>query len=369
MQFGKYLVFQLYMSSLIPAFRFVKLFRDDDGSLVSASSIIRSLGSFDNLSFDPTLLRCPARYGARISLAFTSTDATIVEVEELFNIDDISTPDNKYCFTDGVGTMSKQLADDIWTDLKAKKRRSKKVKQSSSLQIRFRGSKGMLSVDYKLSGLAVCLRPSMIKFETPESRQLEIARVFDRPGPYYLNRPLIMLLEDLGVPYEVFKKYQDDAVREVRAASDSVNSAARMLESHGLGTSYRLTSVMLSLGRIGIDNLPSNQFYQKMLRFAIHHVLRLLKNHARIPIPHAWTLVGVADIHKYLEPDEIFACIKPLDGPTIYLEGPVLVSRSPTIHPGDVQIAQAIGKPPRGTCFSREPLHNTVVFSVKGAFN
>jgi len=36
------------------------------------------------------------------------------------------------------------------------------------------------------------------------------------------------------------------------------------------------------------------------------------------------------------------------------------------IHPGDVQIVKAIGKPPPGSPFEKEPLPNAVVFSIKG---
>jgi RNA-dependent RNA polymerase len=262
--------------------------------------------------------------------------------------------------------MSKELATAITKALRTKRRRPLCGEYLRALQIRFQGSKGMLSVDYKLQGRAICLRPSMIKFQAPESREIEIARAFDRPGAYFLNRPLIMLLEGLGVPYEAFKMYQDKAVRETQASTESLDRAARMLEGHGLGTSYRLPSVMLSLEKLGIDNLSDNSFYQKMLEFAVYHILRMLKNRARIPIPDAWTLVGVADEHKELKEGEIFACIKQVDKRVMYLEGPVLISRSPTIHPGDVQMVNAVGPPPAGSCFLREALQNTVVFSVLG---
>ena len=36
------------------------------------------------------------------------------------------------------------------------------------------------------------------------------------------------------------------------------------------------------------------------------------------------------------------------------------------IHPGDVQAVRAIGKPPPGSPFEKEPLPNAVVFSIKG---
>lgn len=348
---------------------FVKPFRDSQQGLVTAETIIQKIGTFENLEFDPKLIYCPARYAARLSQAFTATDASVsVEVEEIFHIPDIATTDQKYVFTDGVGTISKEMAREMWLQLTASTRRKRGRRRDfpRAFQVRFMGSKGMLSVDHGLQGRAVCLRPSMIKFEAPESREMEIARAFDRPGPYFLNRPLIMLLEGLGVPYEVFESYQDQAVKETHSSTECLAKAAKLLESYGLGTSFRLPSVLHNLEKIGIDSLPGNKFYDKMLEYAINHILRLLKNHARIPIPGAWTLVGVADVHKFLQPGQIFACIKPITGGTLYLEGQVLVSRSPTIHPGDVQLATAIGRPPLGSCFEKESLANTVVFSILG---
>lgn len=349
--------------------RFVKEFKEGpENRKVNAETIIKSLGSFDNLAFDPQLVRCPARYAARLSQAFTATDASVsVEAEEIFVVKDISTLDGKYCFTDGVGTISKDLAREIWAKLKATKRRARRTQGfPRAFQVRFMGSKGMLSVDHNLPGRAITLRPSMVKFEAPESREIEIARAFDRPGAYFLNRPLIMLLEGLGIQYSVFKKYQDKAVNETQQATQSLAEAARMLENYGLGTSYRLSSIMLNLSKLGVDQILDDPFYDTYLEYAVNHILRLLKNHARIPIPGAWTLVGVADAQKYLKEGEIFACIKPVHGAKFYIEGPVLISRSPTIHPGDVQIARAIGVPPAGSCFEIEDLPNTVVFSVLG---
>jgi len=49
-----------------------------------------------------------------------------------------------------------------------------------------------------------------------------------------------------------------------------------------------------------------------------------------------------------------------------YLKGSIMISKSPTIHPGDVQIVEAIGEPPAGSPL-RE-LVNCVVFSQKGRY-
>lgn len=150
------------------------------------------------------LIYCPARYGARISQAFTATESSVaVEVEEIFPLADVEVPKfvngirkGTWSFTDGVGTMSKSLAQEIWREIKAKTRRGKRMKvYPRAIQVRFGGSKGMLSVDHTLLGRAICLRASMIKFDSPQSREIEVARAFDKPGGYWLNRPLIMLLE------------------------------------------------------------------------------------------------------------------------------------------------------------------------------
>lgn len=333
---------------------------------MDAAKIIQDLGSFDNLSYDPTLINCPARYAARVSQAFTATEAATVKVEEIIRKKDVTTRDKKYIFTDGSGGISKDLAREIWRVI-GPKSGGVDTDFPHAYQIRYEGSKGMLSIDYKLNGSkAITLRPSMIKFDAPETKEIEIARAIDRPTPYHLNRPLIMLLEGLGVNYDFLQQFQDKAVTKTQDAARSLQGAAELLETHGLGSSFRLSPTMQNLAKLGVDTLQGDAFHDQLLQVAVYHVLRDLKNNARIPIPDAWTLVGVADTHGFLEEGEIFACVKKPGGEIIYLEGHVLVSRSPCIHPGDAQTARAIGSPPKGSCFEVESLPNTVVFSIKG---
>jgi hypothetical protein len=228
----------------------------------------------------------------------------------------------------------------------------------------------MLSVDYKLKGKVIAIRPSMIEFEVPETKdkttEIEIARAILAPTPYHLNRPLIMLLEGLGVRVEKIKRFQDQAVLDTQHVGRSLKNAAALFDTRGLGSSFRLAAVMRNLENIYAGSLQEDPFYNQLLQVAVFHVLRDLKNNARIPIPGAWSLVGVADTHGFLKDKEIFACVKQPDGEVTYLEGQVLVSRSPCIHPGDVQVAMAIGRPSKHSPFAKEPLPNTVVFSIKG---
>lgn len=184
----------------------------------------------------------------------------------------------------------------------------------------------MVSVDYRQRGRELVLRPSMIKFEAPGWSEIEIARAFDRPSPFYLNRPLIMVLEALGVDYQVFKDYQDAAVWEAQNSRQDFERAGQLLESFGLGASFRLPSIMFHLHKLGVP-MQKDPFYKHLMDFAINHVLRELKHHARIPI-NGHTLVGVADVHGWLAPNEVFACVvnqqtKKLE----YLEGDMVITR------------------------------------------
>lgn len=365
---GTHLEFLAYSQSALKehAVWFLKPFVNTDGQQIDAASIIYSLGTFHNLSFDANLGRCPARYGARISQAFTATDSSIsVDAEEIFIVDDVER--NGYCFTDGVGTISSELADAVRKGLYGRKRRRRRpLVMPPAFQVRLQGAKGMLSIDYKQKGRVICLRKSMIKFEAPDSHHIEIARAFDRPSRYFLNRPLIMLLEGLGVPFEAFEAFQNAAVQDVQSSAEAMGSAAFMLECHGLGGSFRLPSVMNNLSKRGFKSLD-NRSYHRILEFSVHHILREMKHHARIPIPGGWTLVGVADVHHFLEPTEIFAALRCPDcHKDVYLEGETLVSRSPTIHPGDVQKLHAVGAPPPDSPFRHERLSGCIVFSVKG---
>ncbi|KAJ3919159.1 RNA dependent RNA polymerase-domain-containing protein [Lentinula edodes] len=329
-------------------------------------SIIQEIGSFE----EPELRRCPALYGARISQAFTATEASFTKVEEVFPIEDKLTLDKAYNFTDGVGTTSKDFAEKVWNELKATKRRTRNGADPTipCFQIRYGGSKGMLSIDYKLRGNVISVRPSMRKFDSILTHDIEVAQFFDRPLKLTLNRPLVMILEDLGVPYETFEDLQEEAIEHTRRATESLATAARLLENFGLGNSFRLTSILLGLSRLGVDNhIQAEPFHRSVLNYAVHHILRELKHHTRIPVEGAWNLVGVADEHGFLQEGEIFAAIKEPNGAIQYLEGECIVTRSPAIHPGDCQIAIAIGPPPSGSCFAREPLTNTVVFPTIGS--
>ncbi|CAE6470518.1 unnamed protein product [Rhizoctonia solani] len=338
---------------------FVHPFEDSELGPQSASTIINAIGDF---SRD---IQCPARMGARIGQAFSSTDLSVtVPAEEVIIMDDIER--NGSCFTDGVGTISPEFAEQMWEAL-VKLRGKRPYFVPAAYQVRLGGYKGMLAIDYRLQGSVVCVRKSMGKFSS-RSLDVEVSRAFDRPGPCFLNRPLIMLL-DTGnqIPVQAFVDLQRNAEQATKAALLTLPSAARTLETYGLGDSFKVPSLLSRLHKMEVEHRHIEPLgLRTVLKDAETDILRDLKHHARIPIPGSWKLVGIADEFDYLEPRQIYACVRDRDREPIYLQGPYIVTRSPVIHPGDVQVVTAIGKPPAGSPFDIEPLENTVVFSCRG---
>ena len=85
----------------------------------------------------------------------------------------------KYTFSDGVGTFSPML----WS-LMPKQGKNSPYSNPTLYQIRFGGAKGMISLDSRLKGYQLCLRPSMIKYEGSNSSEIEICGSNLRPIAY-----------------------------------------------------------------------------------------------------------------------------------------------------------------------------------------
>lgn len=116
---------------------------------------VNAMGNFSKMN-------TVAKKAKRIGLLFSSAEmATKLDPERCEDIDDIELGD--YCFTDGCGLISKQLA-----QLLVQRRnivfRNKRY-LPSVFQIRYRGYKGVLTIDPRMSGKTqVKFRQSMKKF-------------------------------------------------------------------------------------------------------------------------------------------------------------------------------------------------------------
>lgn len=83
-----------------------------NGATITPESIRLSLGDFEKVIY------CPARYGARMSQAFSSTDPSVVlEQSMIKQIPDLKTRKTNLEFSDGCGTISRELAQEVWRSM------------------------------------------------------------------------------------------------------------------------------------------------------------------------------------------------------------------------------------------------------------
>lgn len=360
---------------------FVAPFRLPGEGYVTAEKIRSSLGNFEKL------LRTPSKYAARIAQAFTATDPSVKILRDQWEEQPELGP-----HTDGVGTISSELAAKIW-EAKCKvsgiePKDSDRV-QPSAYQFRFLGYKGVVVVDHRLEGIKMRLRDSQCKFPAlnDEKAEFEIARAFDYPNPVHLNRPAVMALEDRGVKKEAFIDLMEAAKAKIYMSSDSLANFTEQLKDHGMGGQYHLSFIFKQLDNLGLDfkdglnkTAIGRPFFGSLLRYSMNHSLREVKYKARIPVPKSYQLVGVADEGRAyvdeglreedvftLQPGRIYACIQDsAHEEPVFLKGACLISRSPVIHPGDVQRVFAVGEPPKDKiCFFRG-LKNVVVLPAVG---
>ncbi|KAI0649133.1 RdRP-domain-containing protein [Trametes meyenii] len=363
---------------------FMADFEHPHEGLVTPDKIRGDLGDFSKVN------AIPSKYAARIAQAFSATDPSVRITRNQWDDDMEDLGTEPYWHTDGQGTISPGLRDKIWDVLvKAQPNKASLTLKPSAFQIRFLGFKGVVVVDETLEGVYMRLRPTMNKFKAhdEEEAEIEIAKAFVFPGTARLCRPLVMVLEDLGVRTDAFLRLQDRAKADVVTASDSIAKTCVLLKKHSLGNSYGLRWILQHLEGAGMQ-MPrekskerttiDNDFILRLVKYAQTHILREIKHEARIPIPDAHQLVGVVDegpayVNRgykdvfCLKEGQIFACVQDPDGgEPQYVKGQVSISRNPHIHPGDVQRVHAIGKPPDDKlCFFRN-LRNVVVMPSVG---
>jgi hypothetical protein len=171
------------------------------GKIINARDVIAELGDFSNI-------HCSAKC-ARIGQAFSDTIFAVpipsaAQVTE--TKDDVVR--NGRTFSDGCGTMSLELFENLWRALPPDRR----SKRPTILQIRYRGAKGVLSLDSSLAGQQLQVRKSMTKYIAREDwKDLELCGAAYRPLKMYLNHQFIKILEDLKVPMASFLSVQNQA--------------------------------------------------------------------------------------------------------------------------------------------------------------
>ncbi|KAK4118539.1 RNA-dependent RNA polymerase [Parathielavia appendiculata] len=107
-----------------------------------------------------------------------------------------------------------------------------------------------------------------------------------------------------------------------------------------------------------------DNFFRGAVEVVLFRELRLLKHEVRILVRKDMTLFGIMDETGFLKEREVYVTYELADrhseppGP-----GRVIVTRSPALHPGDVQLAWNV-IPPGGHPFTHH--RNCLVFSMWG---
>jgi RNA dependent RNA polymerase len=225
------------------------------------------------------------------------------------------------------------------------------------LIFRHAGAKGMISLDNRLKGKAMFLRRSMVKFTGSNASDIEICGSASRPLPMYLNRQNIKIMEDLGVDPNVFLELQSDAVERLRRTTLSALNAASFLEGESVGKTARVPGLIRRLYYLGFDFLE-DLFLRGTVELAVLSQLRELKHRSRIFVRQGVTLYGIMDETNTLAEGQIYCRT---DKHVII--GKVTITRAPALHPGDIQVVNAIDVPDQSPL---NALHNCVVFSQRG---
>lgn len=251
------------------------------------------------------------------------SDLQIRQEEELL-WDDIERPESvhplsgrPYCFSDGCGKISLELMQQVWRTLP----RGASELQPSALQIRYRGCKGMVSLDLSLPGRALVLRKSMLKFRCDSPRKLEVIK-WSAPMVMFLNRPLIAILEHHGIDVEIFLRLQLSMILQLADSLVCEGAALRTL------TSFVRTPVPFAGLAAAGWQLARDPFIIQVLYDLLKNALINLKDKANVAIPvnEGRNMLGVVDETGCLEYGEVFIQYTELPYNDVSIEGLLFVS-------------------------------------------
>ncbi|KAL1474155.1 hypothetical protein MTO96_038195 [Rhipicephalus appendiculatus] len=296
----------------------------------SAVTIREWMGKFEGI---PNVAKRMARMGQCFSSTEQSVRVKACDVQEVPDIIGGAHPVSRkpYIFSDGVGMMSVPLAEEVYDVMKLKER-------PSAIQVRYAGAKGMLCVNPALPNKKLlCLRPSMQKFPCFSSEYLEVVKV-SAPRSVTLNRPLITILEQLGVPTDTFLYLQESMILEF---TDALVNEARAVDV--LSAWSKLQLPYEDLSKAGFQ-LTLDPFFRSLLLAVYRNAVAGLRYKTRIalPVDRARNMLGVFVQCTEMRSPHVQ---HPEPPKKTVITGTVLVTKCPCLHPGDVRKFTAIDVP------------------------
>ncbi|PWY82203.1 RNA-directed RNA polymerase (Sad-1) [Aspergillus heteromorphus CBS 117.55] len=320
-------------------------------------------------------IRNVAKYAARLGQCFSTTRAIVGSPVQTRMIEDVER--NGYTFSDGVGKISRFLALMAMGELKIK---TPTGDPPSAFQFRLGGCKGMLAISSDVDAREIHIRKSQNKFEAFHSG-LEIIR-WSQFSLATLNRQLILVLSTLGIPDKVFHMKLQAMLRTLNEAMESDSRAIEVLKKYVDPNQTTLTvSQMVSDG----FRMAKEPFITSILALWRTWQLKYLKEKAKIVIEKGANLLGVMDEtgilkghfydqiprngasleEKLAALPEIFLQISRPEnqengGKYEVIEGLCIMTRNPSLHPGDIRVVRAVNIP------ELRNLHDVVVLPQTG---
>lgn len=323
------------------------------------------MGDFDEIKFI-------AKHASRIGQCFSTTRAITSVPVNIREIDDIE--HDGYNFTDGVGMISKFLAQSIAMELGLP---DASDDPPAVFQFRLGGYKGVFAVSPEARARDVCVRPSQRKFSS-NYQALEIIR-WSSYSPPQLNRQLITVLTALGVDGSVFlEKMRVQLASYVRAMKEP-ESAISLLQKK-----IDPNQVTLNIARMVMDGFMDRKdpFTMSILQLWRAWSHKNLKEKASIDIEQGAFVLGCVDETGTLKGHfdavqqkrglskqeilealpEIFLSIKRPEPGSQHeiIEGICVLARNPSLHPGDIRVVRAVNVP------ALRHIYNAVVFPQTG---
>ncbi|CAF1363950.1 unnamed protein product [Rotaria sp. Silwood1] len=319
------------------------------------------MGDFRNVH---PVAKLAARLGQSFSASIKGIQLESHQIKEISDEKRCTTEINgihEYCFTDGIGIISLPLAKRLARTMKLPE-----TVCPCAFQIRCGGYKGMVCLDITCQinnpNIDVYFRESMNKFAT-KTLSIDVIRTSLHPTVAYLNRQIILLLSSLGISNQIFLSLQDDMLKMLKALEGNFLEACEILKKlnnfdengyHGFLISY--------LKHLREQRDP---FVRQLIRIIRTSLVKELRTKAKIFVPNSWSLLGVVDESRILNYGEVFIQIdsnnEQRDESTREIfRGPVVVTRNPCFHPGDIRKLTAVDVP------ALHSLKNVIVFPMNG---
>jgi RNA-dependent RNA polymerase len=316
--------------------------------LCTAMDLISELGSFGEIA---DIGKCGARLGQCFSATLSTINVTRNEIEVIPDF-----TNDKYCFSDGCGRISAEMATRIATSLNLVDEETINNARScislveigvvpSAFQVRLGGVKGVLAVHPTLPYLKndrvvhIQVRPSMVKFRTsPGNLTLDVV-TWPVAKSGRLNRQFIPLLIDLGIDKSAFVAQLNDNIQNIKEILTDRASAIKKLASRNRTDPFLLECLIA-----GHDVRDPHIF--KGLNVVRLHKVRSLRDKTSIGIRDSCNVIGLVDETGVLQPGQCFFQRKKTSdvSPRVH-SGPLLVAKNPSYYKGDMRVLNAVAVP------------------------